>query len=877
MAPVAAPPLLPPIPLYASFSPAMSPTTSPSPPPPPLSAETVLARYRASAVSKTSLPSAAPAVLAARLAPLKRLRHPALQTVYEVLMTDSGVVLVAEDFACGRLDEALGRGDVGEEHVLGVCRQVVGAVAYLHWHGIVHGRVGVAGVGVTAGGVGGGRVVLADVWGREGGEREDVRALGEVMRAVAWGAGGGRGVESVAEMCEVDGVGADDVLKALEGMGREKDGARAVLEGSSPLSTPAATDVEVREVPAVRGKDVEDAVARSQSRQRAAAVRAGRENAAAVAVAAAGGKFDTRGIGEDRGEESVGSRAGDWRGMESDLGLIRTADWESLVGSLGNGGKGDGLRGGSAEFAGLAEGSGELIVSERTKQRRREERLAKIVEIIQENGGELLDACPGTGHGKRKRAGHVRAEDVSCASAGEHELRAVKSIEKAAAELDFEKVLDLIHTLPQSVHVARAALKGIILVANDEYLVLNLLEDGVLEEVIGLLSRHEKDEMVALEYCRAISLFAKCFEHRVGSRMRALGVCIAVVGVMDDHKDSLEVQTEACGALGRICDSSHQNQLVLSSLRAPFFLHRALSRNLSHWKSADLAAEALSAFAKIAAGNEESCRALLSVCAFDAVSRTAEVFANENLEEHVLGALEAVMSCKFGREEIVKANGIHALSTVMMREGDHHFLLRCCKVVSEVCRMREAACLDEVHSSMIVENLVVCLRGTIGKEELGEVAFHGTQAIGFVAALGTLLRNQCMLVGAVETVAEVLTTRANDPSCVRMCAMTLATLIGSSEEAAQIAQRVGAPQVLRLALEQHGSIPSLTQSCRRTLSLLGFVEGDESEMAGGKAGWRKSPLGRRVLGDGSTLTRGLSANPETADLAKKTTWWSRRK
>lgn len=469
---------------------------------------------------------------------------------------------------------------------------------------------------------------------------------------------------------------------------------------------------------------------------------------------------------------------------------------------------------GSGDTTGSLQG---VIVSERTKERRRAKRLQELIEesglmrLNEAMGGSPLDA--GSIPPQRRR--QIRSRSKVEATVPSEAQKAVDLIQSSAGKADAAGVVAQMKAHPESVVVARAGSKALLTLGSDEFAFYDACEEGAIDELCGAVARHGDDEQVVVSFCQAITAFSEWFDNRIGHVIRALGVPATVVGVMDSHCSSLPVQTEGCRALSAICGTSEMNRTVCASLRGMFALHKAMSRNLVDWKDVELAKASLTAFQSIAKNNEEAAEALLKVCALDTVSRAAEVFGNEDIEEDVLSTLESVAFYKKGRDQLIQAHGVHAISTIMLRNQTPLFSKRCFKFVTSICEVRELPCEAELLDSAIVERIIVALRspavtgpgiaGSINSSRLArETAYEGAQAVGFLGSFGEELQNQCRLVGAIETIFQVLNAHMPNAKCAKMCVRAFIFLLEKNETSIAHARSIGIVNVLHAARETHG-------------------------------------------------------------------------
>jgi hypothetical protein len=484
-----------------------------------------------------------------------------------------------------------------------------------------------------------------------------------------------------------------------------------------------------------------------------------------------------------------------------------------------------------------------MVVSERSKERRRTKRLEQLFDIIAESGVELLRMQQHPPPPSRRRgAARTRLSDEFASVDDGYVLEGIRA---AAAAQDTKKLLDFMRARPESPAVAREVVKEIGEIARvDEARFRGAVEENAIDELMGAVARHEKDEAVCASYCRAIISFSRWYADDVGHLLRALGVPTMVVSVMDGHKQSKEIQTEGCHALAAICDTGEMNRSTCASLRGPFALHFAMSRNLAHWKDRGLAVASLSAFRAVAHENADACSALLKVCALDSVARTAEVFSNDDLEPAILAALESVVFYTDGREELIKANGVHAIATIMLRENEPEFVRRCCRVVTDVCQLRLESCERELLSSAIAERIVVALRATtsVAGELAAGVAFEATQAIVQLASFGAHLQDQCALVGAIDAVFHVLHARMNDPQCVMICARAFRMLLNNNAGSLINARCLGVAGALHKALERHAARALVADELHRALYIFAAAEPRD---APGPSSGRLRLLGRQ--------------------------------
>lgn len=577
----------------------------------------------------------------------------------------------------------------------------------------------------------------------------------------------------------------------------------------------------------------------------------------------------------------------------NDIGLMSTAEWDvykqpivDILGSSvrrqeretrrrdGDAGEFDGMCG-----SGDTNGSAVGVVSERTKERRKARRLQ---ELIEESGlvrftealgsggaSSSLDSSAGLSHRRR----HPRTRDRLEPSPPTDDDKTVAEIQAAARRLDATFVIGEMRAYPGSIAIARAGTVAICELANDEYAFYDACEEGALDELCAAVARHGEDELIALSFCQSISAFSKWYDDRIGHIIRALGVPASVVSVMDAMSNSLCVQTEGCRALAAICGTNEVNRMVCASLRGMFALHKAMARNIIDWKDVRLAKASLLAFKSIAENNEDAAESLLKVCALDTVCRSAEVFGNDDIEDNILSALEAVTFYRKGKEKVIQAHGMHAVSTIMLRDQSPLFSNRCFKFITSISEVREESCQAELLDSAVVERIVVALRtpgitgpaiaGSLNTSKLAqEAAFEGVQALGFLGSFGQALQDQCRLVGAIETVFQVLNAHSSNAKCAKMCARAFFFLLEKNMTSIGYARSHGIVNSLYAAKEMHSEDGRVVREVCYVLNLLTSRPLGPPAANPQRRGWRsrnEAPRAETAQTDGRGSTKGMAS------------------
>lgn len=384
----------------------------------------------------------------------------------------------------------------------------------------------------------------------------------------------------------------------------------------------------------------------------------------------------------------------------------------------------------------------------------------------------------------------------------------LQELAQAERELDCDRILQLMRDHGTILSVACRAMRALCAVARDDFKVHEAFDTGALDELMKYGCMHESDGVVCAYFCRAITAFAERYDSEIGHSMRALGVPLRIVEVMDRHRQNSTVQIEGCCALRAVCGAAELARIACVEGGAPIAVFRALSRNIAEWKDAQLAKVSLQAFAHIARGYWKGTEAFLRNSSLESVCRTCDEFPNDGIENDVLQVLQAVAEFDEGRDLLIRTHGMHTLSSIMLRESSDEFDRECCCVVTQTCCLRDAPCEKEMIASNITERIVRVLRRTSMPESANRgkavesVAIDSARALASLATFGEEVQTHCRLIGAIEILKEAWEAHFDKPDCTSAFAICMHKLLLNNAESILSADRFGLQSLLSRAREE---------------------------------------------------------------------------
>lgn len=497
--------------------------------------------------------------------------------------------------------------------------------------------------------------------------------------------------------------------------------------------------------------------------------------------------------------------------------------------------------------AGMARAETPVRASPSMDRAMRKKRSKRLKELIEESGLALLDMQRGNAGDDNsippaRRRARARAAEADAAHLAEEErmLEIIRTAEEDT--LQYDVVLRAMRGMKESVKVARAGIAALEKVAESEFRFRDACEDGAIDEIVAAAGRFEKDAEVCVLFCRAIRAFSVWYDDKIGHMIRGVGVPSLIVSMMEDHKGVEGVQTEGCLVIAAVCGANELNRSACATLGGPMAVHRAMTRNLTEFKSVELARASLNAFRAIADQNEDAASALVKVCALESVCLTGDTFANDGIECEVLGALESIAFYTEGRMLIVRSNGLKALANVMLRDDSPDFIRRCCRFVVDVCKLRIEECEREMMESSVAERMVVALRYESsvigpGADEAGAlIAYEAAQSLRFMATFGRRMQDHCRLVGGIDAIVKTLNTRFTDRYVAGMCCKALLALVLNNDEAIAYAETLPLRAILRRAQERHRKDELVEQDIRAALQVLDTGAGAPGRGRGSRRG-----------------------------------------
>ncbi len=458
----------------------------------------------------------------------------------------------------------------------------------------------------------------------------------------------------------------------------------------------------------------------------------------------------------------------------------------------------------------------------------RRKRSSQIQAVIERAGAAFLELKRreelknGTPPAQKRREAKNKAEVEAKKVAEDH---AISKLLKFREEKRYSELLEIMEEHPDFEALMKEGITAIEEASSEKDSYLEVCEEGAVDRLLGSVSRYgEGNAEMCKIFCRAISSLSKWRNENVDHRIRATGILSEIVTLMSHHQSNVSVLTAGCACLSDVARSSELSRISVATLGGPLAVYRAMTRNLATYKDVELAKASLAAVQSIAQKNEAAAETLVQVAGLDAVSHSAEVFADEGLEENILSALESFSFYDDGRKALITSNGLHALSSLMLRRRDVAFSERCCVFIRSVAQWRDTKCETAMLESSIAERAVMTVRLSerFSGDEGGRLAFYASQAVMYLASFGHQTRERLRTTGALGVIVHLLRSRADNQRVVTMATNALVELMKGNKESQVEAERLGAVPLLLAAAQTYRNEPSVFGAVSLTL---GFFAG----------------------------------------------------
>lgn len=473
------------------------------------------------------------------------------------------------------------------------------------------------------------------------------------------------------------------------------------------------------------------------------------------------------------------------------------------------------------------EGSTQDLTSSNTStaslRRKRSKRLQAIIEkaalafIELRRREEMTSKMPPK---QRKEAADRKAFEEARLQAETHAQNAIQS---AHAERDFSTILGIMkdHKLSQNVVIDAALLLEFY--SKEESVYFDLCEEGAIEELMSAVIQFgDKNPELCVSFCNSMCALSEHFDDKVGHLVRATGVPTTIIEILEDHVTNVPVQIAGCKSLAAIAETSELSRSAVATLGGPKAVYRAMAKNNSTFRDVSLARASMRAVRQIAQNNERAAEFLVQVCALDAVSRTADVFTDNDIEGDILAALRAFSFYTGGRRNIIMSSGLRALAEIMLRNREPEFLIQCCQFIRAIAQWRNIECEEAMLQSCIAERIITLMQ--VSNEMTGDqgarVSWYALQACLFLASFGSRSRQRLRLVGAIDTTVGILNGRRENARVVRCATDALAELMKGEPEAKQQAMQCGAMLALRSATELHQTNTKVKNAVQWTMDCM---------------------------------------------------------
>lgn len=428
----------------------------------------------------------------------------------------------------------------------------------------------------------------------------------------------------------------------------------------------------------------------------------------------------------------------------------------------------------------------------------------------------------GTPPAQKRRDAKNRAEAKKARAAEEEALSKLLKLRQTAR---YSELLELMEEHPDMELLTKEGILAIEEASAKRAVFLEVCEEGAFDRLLGAVSRFgETNADMCQIFCRAIASFSQWKSEAVDHRIRATGILSEIVTLMSHHQSNVAVLTAGCDCFSKVARSSEPARRAVATLGGPLAVYRAMTRNLATYRSVPLAVASLGAVQSIAQKNQEAADVLVQVAGLDAVSHSAEVFADAGLEEQILSALESFSFYDGGRKALITSGGLRALAALMLRKRDAAFAERCCVFVRSVAQWRDAKCEQAMLASAISERTVMTVRAAqrAPGDAGGRLAFYAAQAVMYLASFGPNTRERLRTTGALAAIVDLLRTRGDNARVVTMATNALVELMKGNERSQREAQELGAVHLLLSAAKQYQDEPAVFGAVSLTL---GFFAG----------------------------------------------------
>lgn len=464
----------------------------------------------------------------------------------------------------------------------------------------------------------------------------------------------------------------------------------------------------------------------------------------------------------------------------------------------------------NAHVGDTIEGSTHDLTSSNTStaslRRKRSKRLQAIIEkaalafIELRRREEMTSKMPPK---QRKEAADRKAFEEARLQAETHAQNAIQS---AHTEGDFSTILGIMRDHRQSQSVVLDAALLLEFYSKKESVYFDLCEEGGIEELMSAVIQYgDKNSELCVSFCNSMCALSEHFDDKVGHLVRATGVPTTIIEILEHHVTDVSVQIAGCKSLAAIAGTSELSRSAVATLGGPKVVYRAMAKNNSTFRDVNLARASMRAVRQIAQDNERAAEFLVQVCALDAVSRTAEVFTDNGIENDILAALRAFSFYTGGRRNIIMSSGLRALAEIMLRNREPEFLIQCCQFIRAIAQWRNIECEEAMLRSCIAERIITLTQfsNEMTGDQGARVSWYALQACLFLASFGSRSRQRLRLVGAIDTTVGILNSRRENARVVRCATDALAELMKGELEAKQYAMQCGAMPALRSAKELH--------------------------------------------------------------------------
>lgn len=458
----------------------------------------------------------------------------------------------------------------------------------------------------------------------------------------------------------------------------------------------------------------------------------------------------------------------------------------------------------------------------------RGKRSSQIHAVLERAGAAFLELKrreelkSGTPPAQKRRDAKNKAEAKKARAAEDEALSRLLKLRQSAR---YSELLELMEKHPDMELLTKEGILAIEEASAKRAVFLEVCEEGGFDRLLGAVSRFgETNVDMCMIFCRAIASFSQWKNETVDHRIRATGILSEIVTLMSHHQSNVAVLTAGCDCFAKVARSSEPARRAVATLGGPLAVYRAMTRNLATYRDIPLAVASLGAVQSIAQKNQEAADVLVQVSGLDAVSHSAEVFADAGLEEQILSALESFSFYDGGRKALITSGGLRALAALMLRKRDPAFAERCCVFVRSVAQWRDAKCEAAMLASAIAERTVMTVRAAqrAPGDAGGRLAFYAAQAVMYLASFGPNTRERLRTTGALAAVVDLLRTRGDNARVVTMATNALVELMKGNERAQREAQELGAVHLLLSAARTYQDEPSVFGAVSLTL---GFFAG----------------------------------------------------